>query len=150
MDPLSQSASRYLLGAECAQRGEYGDAVLHMTTALEQNPALHVARLQLGLLWLTLGNAAAATATLQPLENLPDGDATRQFGEGLLGLCRDDLGAAAARLRAGISTGSDNAALVADMQRLLDAIEPRLQPAPAQAVSHEAAISVYTARSMHS
>ena len=44
---------RYLLGAELAQRREYPEAVLQMRTALDINPKLHFARLQLGLLYLT-------------------------------------------------------------------------------------------------
>src|SRR2546427_2713661 len=36
--------AHYLLGAEQAQRQAYGDAVVHMTTAIEQAPTLWVAR----------------------------------------------------------------------------------------------------------
>ena len=153
--------AHYLLGAEYAQRQQYGDAVLHMTTAVEQAPELWIARLQLGLLWLTLGNPASAQAQLQPLSRLPEGDVLRRFGDALAALCRDDLRTAVEQLRAGLLTGSDNAPLMADMRRLLSAVEERLSASgaatAAQAigdaragVSHGMAISAYTRRGLDS
>jgi tetratricopeptide (TPR) repeat protein len=145
--------AHYLLGAESAQRQRYGDAVLHMTAAVEQAPQLWVARLQLGLLWLTLANPGAARAQLQPLLELPPTDALRLFGEGLLALAADDLAGALRSLSAGLQAGVANPALMADMQRLLDATEAQLRGGAAAtvpgvgneaAVSHGMAISAYT------
>lgn len=146
--------AHYLLGAEYAGRKQYGDAVLHWTTAIEQDPSLTTAKLQLGLLWLTLGNPQAASVPLQPLTALPVDDAHRSFALALTALCRDDLVHAGEALREGLLLGVENAPLMSDMQRLLSAIDARLQVPPAgQAfmteaghVSHDMAISVYTRR----
>ena len=144
--------AHYLLGAECAQRKQFGDAVLHLTTAVDQAPHMAVARLQLGLLWITQANPAAALAQLGPLAELPEGQAVRHFGEALSALCRDDLAGAGQQLRRGLDAPCDNALLRADMQRLLDAVQARLGSvgpdanlpgADAVAVSHGMAISAY-------
>ena len=60
----------YFLGAEHAQIGLYQRAMEEMAQALELNPALHTARFQLGLLYLTSGLAAPATEALGPLTAL--------------------------------------------------------------------------------
>jgi predicted Zn-dependent protease len=142
-NPLNPWA-HYLLGAEYAQRQRYGDAVLHFTTAVEQDPSLAAARLQLGLLWLSLGNAEAAAAPLQPLASLDEGDPLRHFARALLSLCRDDLGSASAELRHGLRLDNRNAPLAADMQRLLAAIDASTAAPEVGSVSHGMAISAYT------
>ncbi len=144
--------AHYLLGAGFAQRKQFGDAVLHMTTAVDQAPQMAVARLQLGLLWITQANPAAALAQLGPLAELPEGQAVRHFGEGLSALCRDDLATAEQQLLKGLAAECDNALLRADMQQLLAAVQARLcallpgaqlPAAEAVSVSHDMAISAY-------
>ena len=149
-------AAHYLLGADYAQRQRYGDAVVHLTTAVEQAPELWTARLQLGLLWLTLANPAAAVAQLRPLSALPENDASRCFGNALIALATDDLMGAKRHLSGGLQLGTASAALQADMQRVLAAIEARTPVAMAAAgpmggelatsLSHGLAISAYAAR----
>jgi tetratricopeptide (TPR) repeat protein len=147
-------AAHYLLGAEYAQGQRYGDAVVHLTTAVEQAPSLWIARLQLGLLWLTLSNPTAAITALHPLHDLPETDALHHFGRALTALCGDDLPSASSLLQAGLQVGSDNAPLLADMQRLLDATLSRMResvesPSPVddgRQVSHDLAISAYSGR----
>jgi len=146
--------AHYLLGAECAQAQRYGDAVVHLTTAVEQAPTLWIARLQLGLLWLTLSNPTAATAALLPLNDLPETDALHHFGRALTALGRDDLPGAASTLQAGLQMGADNAPLLADMRRLLEATLSRMRDSPqppsaiadARLFSHDLAISAYSGR----
>src|SRR5437762_1791100 len=60
--PRPSALAHHLAGAEYAQRGDIGNAVLHLTHALEAMPSLHVARLQLALLWLTQDSPASARA----------------------------------------------------------------------------------------
>ena len=74
---------RYLLGAELAQRREYPEAVLQMRTALEINPKLHFARLQLGLLHLTMSQPEESLAIWAPLEELDESAALKAFKRGL-------------------------------------------------------------------
>jgi len=147
--------AHYLLGAEYAQRQRYGDAVMHMTIAIDQAPDMAVARLQLSLLWLTLGNPTSASAQLGPLLELPADQALGRFARALACICNGDVPAAQAELTAGLALGTDNQPLMADMRRLLSALEGGAQPeavagqaaaapaGPAQ-VSHGMAISVYT------
>lgn len=144
----------YLLGAQYAQRERYGDAVLHLSTAVEQMPGLAEARLQLGLLWLTLRNPASAISQLQPLLQLPEDVAMHHCGQGLIPLAGDELAAAHVALSRGIAIGCDNAALIEDMRKLLRGIEAA-QPAATVAASlstrpellasvqHDLAISAY-------
>jgi len=145
-------AAHYLLGAEFAQDQRYGDAVVHFTTAVEQSPSLWIARLQLGLLWLSLSNPTAAAMALQPLNELPETDALHHFGRALTALCSGDLPGASSMLQTGLQLGADNAPLLADMRRLLDATMSRMREAAespsatgdARQVSHDLAISAYT------
>ena len=148
--------AHHLLGAELAQMRRHGDAVLHLTTAVEQDPTLWIARLQLGLLWLTLSNPQAATQQLTPMLQLPAEDALRCFAQALLSLAHDDLATAAARLQDGLAIGCDNRALLADMTQLLQRIgnaldshsapsaAPAFEASRHSAPSHDAAISLYT------
>lgn len=152
-NPTNPTA-HYLLGAEYAQSERYGDAVVHLTTAVEQAPSLWMARLQLGLLWLTLSNPTAAMTALQPLNDLPETDALHYFGRALGALCADDLPVAASLLQTGLQVGGDNAPLLADMQHLLEATLSRIRESAqspsaideAQQVSHDLAVSAYSGR----
>jgi tetratricopeptide (TPR) repeat protein len=148
--------AHYLLGAEYAELGRTGDAIVHMTKAVEQAPELGAARLQLGLLWLLAGSPQAATAQLGPLRELPADDALRRFGEAIVLLAQSDLDGASRRLRDGLALKCDNAALVDDMARLLQrlqqtgaALPPAISGRTAAPVapSHDMAISAYTGRS---
>ena len=142
--------AHYLLGTEYAQAQRYGDAVLHMTTAVEQAPELWTARLQLGLLWLTLANPATAVAQLQPLAGLPDTDALHHFGLGLVHLAGDDLPAARAALARGLEIGGDNVPLQGDMRMLIERIDAAAASVPQQApaAAPESALDPATLASM--
>ena len=82
---------RYLLGAELAQRREYPEAVAQMRTALDIDPKLHFARLQLGLLYLTMAQPDDSLAIWAPLEELDENAALKAFKRGLEALIRDDF-----------------------------------------------------------
>ena len=89
---------RYLLGAELAQHGDYEQAVLEMTLAVELQPSLHVAHFQLGLLHLTLARPSEALAAWAPLDALADGTYLKSFKQGLELLIRDDFAHCIARI----------------------------------------------------
>jgi tetratricopeptide (TPR) repeat protein len=82
---------RYLLGAELAERREYPEAVAQMRTALDINPRLHFARLQLGLLYLTMSQPDDSLTVWAPLEELEETAALKAFKRGLEALIRDDF-----------------------------------------------------------
>jgi len=111
---------RYLLGAELAQHQHYTRAVEEITQALVHGPELHTARLQLGLLYLTLGQSAPAVASWAPLERLREGSPLLLFKRGLEALVRDDFAQCIRFLEAGIAGNSENPALNRDMGLIVD------------------------------
>jgi tetratricopeptide (TPR) repeat protein len=128
----------YLLGAELAQRREYGEAVAQMRTALDINPKLHFARLQLGLLYLTMSQPDDSLATWAPLEDLDESAALKAFKRGLEALIRDDFNACIGFLQQGIHLNKQNATLNDDMSLLIERVrdgsviaEPARAPSPA-------------------
>jgi len=125
---------RYLLGAELAGRREYDEAVLQMRTALDINPKLHFARLQLGLLYLTLSQPNDSLAIWAPLEELDETAALKAFKRGLEALIRDDFPACIGHLQRGIDLNKQNATLNDDMSQLIEKVRDGsviAQPSPA-------------------
>ena len=113
---------RYLLGAELAQRREYPEAVAQMRTALDINPKLHFARLQLGLLYLTMAQPDDSLAVWAPLEDLEETAALKAFKRGLEALIRDDFSACIGHLQRGIDLNKQNATLNDDMSQLIERV----------------------------
>ena len=113
---------RYLLGAELAQRREYPEAVASMLAALEINPKLHFARLQLGLLYLTLSQPNDSLAVWAPLEDLDETAALKAFKRGLEALIRDDFPACIGFLQQGIDLNKHNTTLNDDMTQLIERV----------------------------
>jgi tetratricopeptide (TPR) repeat protein len=113
---------RYLLGAELAQRREYPEAVAQMRTALDINPKLHFARLQLGLLYLTMSQPDNSLVVWAPLEELEENAALKAFKRGLEALIRDDFSSCIGFLQQGIDLNKQNATLNDDMSQLIDRV----------------------------
>src|SRR5215470_16903950 len=112
----------YLLGAEHAHRQEYPQAVRQMRTALDIDPKLHFARLQLGMLYLTMSQPDDSLAIWAPLEELEETAALKAFKRGLEALIRDDFGACIGHLQRGIDLNKQNATLNDDMSLLIDRV----------------------------
>ena len=127
---------RYLLGAELAQRREYPEAVLQMRTALEINPKLHFARLQLGLLHLTMAQPEESLAIWAPLEELDESAALKAFKRGLEALIRDDFATCIGYLQRGIDLNKQNATLNDDMSQLIEKVRDGSVIAPPAAARH--------------
>src|SRR3954451_9538247 len=130
---------RYLLAAEYAQAGDYDSAVLEFSAAIALNPLLHVARFQLGLLHLTLGQPHHTTAVLAPLESLDDTAFLKHFKRGLESLIQDNFDACLQSLEKGIELNTVLPPLNRDMRLLIDKIhaslaEQKARNAPAEAV----------------
>ena len=113
---------RYLLGAELAQRREYPEAVAQMRTALDIDPKLHFARLQLGLLYLTMSQPGDSLAIWAPLEELDESAALKAFKRGSVALIRDDFPACIGFLQRGIALNKQIAPLNHDMSQLIDRV----------------------------
>jgi tetratricopeptide (TPR) repeat protein len=139
--------AHHLAAAEFAQRGDTANALLHFTRALERAPDLHVARLQLALLWLVEDSPVAAAATLRPLLGAPPVTSIEFFASGLHALTRVDVPAAIAALDRGVALGSDNAALLDDMRKLRTRLAAAVPPTDVDddltAARHGLAIGAY-------
>lgn len=118
-----------LIAAEYAQAKAYDQAEAAFIGALRRDPDFAVARFQLGLLQLTSGRPAAASATWAPLSELPEDNEFRLFKTGLDALAQDRFAEAAQWLRAGIAANHSNPALNRDMQRFLAEIA-RIEGSP--------------------
>ncbi len=120
---------RYLLGVALAEHRRYQEAVLELSAALALNPLLHTARLQLGLLHLTLAQTQHAASVLAPLEDLEDTAALKHFKRGLEALVADDFDMALSNLHRGIQLNTDNAPLNGNMQLIADRIAAAMESA---------------------
>ena len=138
--------AHYLLGAEYAQIGLYERAIGQMEAAIAQDPALSVARLQLGMLWLGANQAARALDVLAVLQELGEQDPLRHFGAGLIALTQEDKGAALQALAQGVALNTVNPALNGDMQRIMRQLEEGAAPAAPAAAddSQHVLLSAYS------
>ena len=134
---------RYLLGAELAHLHEYSEAVTQMRTALDINPKLHFARLQLGMLYLTMAQPDDSLATWAPLEELDESAALKAFKRGLEALIRDDFSSCIGYLQRGIDLNKQNATLNEDMSQLIERVKDGSVIAPPDAASPAAGFSGY-------
>lgn len=115
------AAAPYLLmAAEWAQSGQVDAAEQAYARALERQPDLHIARFQCGLLQVVTGRIDAGVRTWAPLQSLPDDHPLPHFVAGLQACLQGDGGVARRRLEAGLSCGTDNEPLAADMRALIE------------------------------
>ncbi|MTV41468.1 tetratricopeptide repeat protein [Duganella radicis] len=121
--------AHYLLGAEYAQIQMYPRAIGEMEAAIALDPALSIARLQLGLLWLGANDNARAADVLQPLTELADTQALHHFGAGLLHLIREEKAEAVCSLNAGVALNTAIPPLNLDMQKIVQQLEQDLPAA---------------------
>ena len=120
--PDATAIAHYILGAEYAQSKLYERAAVEMGKAVEIDPGLSIARLQLGLLWLSGAAADKAVEVLTPLMDLSETDPLRLFGKGLCHLIKDEFIDATECLQNGIKLNETNPALNSDMQKILNEI----------------------------
>lgn len=129
--------AHYLLGAEYAQIQMYDRAISHMEAAIAIDPALDIARFQLGLLWLTSGHGENAELVLSPLQLAPENNPLHHFGKGLIHLIHDQFPECVQSLNQGIELNSENLALNNDMNRILDEIKKLESNAPSADAQQE-------------
>jgi len=134
------AAAHYMLGAEYAQIKMFPKAIDEMEAALALDPALSVARLQLGLLCLAANDSIRASEVFSALQGLSQQDPLHHFGSGLQHLIREQLLEAEQCLMRGIDLNDSNVALNGDMQKVLTEIGVLRAAAP-QALSQAAEIS---------
>jgi tetratricopeptide (TPR) repeat protein len=120
----ASAQTHFLLGASHAQLRQYDAAIAAFEASLTRDPDLAIARFQLGLLLLTCELPARASEILRPLSELGEDNALACFGEGLIHLIQDQFSDAQRCLLRGLALNSENPALNADMQKILDKIQP--------------------------
>jgi tetratricopeptide (TPR) repeat protein len=120
--PEATGKAHFVLGAEYAQIKMYDRAVQEMEAAIALDPTLSIARFQLGLLWLTSGVADKAREVLEPLQELGNDNALAHFGRGLIHLMHDEFADAIQYLQQGIELNTENPALNADMQKIINEV----------------------------
>lgn len=116
----------YMLGAEYAQIGMMDRAQENMARAVELDPGLHTARLQLGLLLLTQAQPQRAAEMLAPLQALGNDSPFAYFANGLMHLIRDEVADCRTAIERGMQLNAahprPNLALNDDMRKLLAAL----------------------------
>jgi len=110
----------YLLAAEHAQLGMMDRAEEGFRRTVELAPDFPMGRFQLGQLYLTKGDGAAAKAVLAPLANQPADQALTGYSRGLIAAANEDAGEAIRQIRLGLNCPQEIPALTTDMQRVLD------------------------------
>jgi len=113
---------RYLFAAALAHAKRYEEAVAEMTAAIELKPSLHTARLQLGLLHMTMAQPTQALSAWAPLEELEDDSALKLFKRGLEALIHEQLYDCVQWLEAGILRNATNPPLSRDMRAVIDRV----------------------------
>jgi len=110
---------RHLLGAHYAQEGRYEEAERELYRAISLDPQAHLARMQLGLLYLTKKDVHRAISTLAALERLDDADPLKSFKRGLEALMSNDIPACRKWLEHGMARNESNPPLNHDMRLIL-------------------------------
>jgi Tfp pilus assembly protein PilF len=90
-----------------------------MEAALHLDPSMPIARLQLGLMWLTTGDAERAAGEFSQLTARSEDDAVTWFGRGFVHLLGGDFDEMEKCMRKGIALNLTNAPLNANMERVL-------------------------------
>ena len=141
-EDASSGLVQFLLAAELAQAGAFGEAEAAYANAVLLAPQFHIARFQLGLLQFTSGRAAIALLTWQPLLALGDEEPLPHFVRAFAALAGDQFAQALEAFAAGIERNSANEPLNADMRKVMAGIEDLLrtreaEPTAAQATAAE-------------
>lgn len=116
----------FLKGSVLAGLQRYDEGRAAMARSIEIAPDFALARFQLGFLDLTSGRAVDALGVWQKLGELPEREPLRIFAEGLANLAGDNFAEAVRLLRFGMELNTENPLINADMQLILDEIEPKL------------------------
>lgn len=119
----ASAVPHFLAGSEYAALGQIDKAEAALANAVLLAPAFHIARYQLGLLQFSSARAAVALVTWEPLFALDEAQALGHFVRGFAALAQDDFASARTHFEAGLARNTDNAALSADIQKVLHGME---------------------------
>ncbi len=129
----------YLLAAEHAEIGLFDRALEGMERAIELDDSIEMAKFQLGLLYVRLGNDERAKQFWTILVDNTEDESLRLFSESLLALLGEDLALAQSKFEAGRELNKSNPGLNDSMARILEvATSGSVDTAP---VNESAAVS---------
>lgn len=109
----------FMLAAEHAEIGLLDRAIDGMTQALTLDPALRIARFQLGLLYFSQDKLESARETWEALDDLNQDDVLSLFKAGLLLIGEGDRKGAVPKLERALEVDTINAPLRRDIERVL-------------------------------
>lgn len=139
----------FLIGSEHASTGNVETAERAFANAVLLAPDFHLARYQLGLLQFSAGRAAAALVSWQPLQLLPAGEPMGHFVRGFAALAQDAFADALAHFRGGLAVADGQAALAADIGKVVEAVEELLAGADVNAAAGTHVLLSGYARGLH-
>ena len=116
----NMAAPYLLLAAEYMELTQYELAEMAFGRALLTNPQLHIARLQLGLLFFSTDRLELAIATWAPLTILEETNYFFHFAQGLIALTQNNQDLAIEQLNLGLLKNTENAPLNSDMANLVN------------------------------
>lgn len=146
----------FLIGSEYAALGDMHKAETAIANAVFLDPQFHIARYQLGLLQYTVGRAAAALVTWQPLSLLAHEQGLPQFVRGFIELAHDHFEEAKQHFADGLAEPDVNPSVAGDIRKVLAGMsdvtqtsqaEP-LPPSPESASAH-VLVSTYDKYRLH-
>lgn len=124
----NDAVALYLLGSAHVQIGMVERGMDEISRALEIQPGMEVARLQLGLMRMSCGQAEWAREVLEPLAGLPETHCMHHFARGLLSLMEGQAEQSRAAIERGIMLNPYNMELNRDMARIADTLLDRVEP----------------------
>lgn len=136
----------FLRASLLAETQRFDEAATAFAAALAHDPALHIARFQLGLLLLSSGHTEAALQVWQPLDALDPADPLRLFRRGLTALTAERFAEAVDLLRQGIAVNTAFPPLNRDMQGVIERASALRAPAPAATTPAPAPSAAESAR----
>lgn len=120
--------ARHLLGAEFAQAGKMDDAVVEITTALELNPDMPLARFQLGLMLMTCARTEEAVQVWSGLDVLESCNVLNRFRRSMMMIVQGQMQLAHSELAAAIADNIDLPALNGEMREVIEMIASANSP----------------------
>lgn len=123
----SSAIPHFLVAAEFMELGQTEQAEAAYARAVLLNSQLHIARFQLGLLFLTTSREEMALVTWEPLLSLEPTNPLRLFAEGFAAMLSNTPEVAVNCFEQGIIQNQENPPLNADMQRILSQLKTQIE-----------------------
>ena len=133
---------RYFQAAEYAELGLFPRAILCMTEVLELDPAMDLARFQLGLLHLQQQATEQARSTFETLFANGTDESLRTFADAYVSLIDDAQQVAIGKFERGLAI-SENLPLKGDMVRVLATLKPETAAPAIEATPAESNAPVF-------